>query len=374
MYKSPVLRWFEMTRFPSSSATGAFALATAILGPVVSILASAAAAAADPALPCPIEAGWQVVRELELPRRGPDGQPIGGFSALQSMSEVDRLWLLSDLPLGSISLWSGVAGALAGQAPLRLERSLTLRSGPDQVLPPLIDAEGMVRLGPQLWVASEGRRLRELPAQLLRFEARSGLLLQALELPGPWQPGAGQGLASNAGPESLALLPLQDGSPALLMAAERSLLQDPPGQVRLLRWSWHAGQDPLKDSPEATALGSLLLPQEEGWGLTELLVLDDGRLLALLRRFEPPLRWHVRLALYPLPASADAPPVSPRAQWDLIAAGLRPDNWEGLAPGPQLPDGRSSLLLVSDDNLSPLQANRLAQLAPLQGPGCRPAP
>lgn len=158
------------------------------------------------------------------------------------------------------------------------------------------------------------------------------------------------------------------------MAAEKPLLQDPPREVRLLRWSWWPGQDARRHTPQAHPQGSLLLPEEPGWGLTELLVLDSEQVLALLRRFELPLRWHIRLAVYPLPSSADDPPAAPLEGWDLIAAGLTPHNWEGLTSGPPLADGRPSLLLVSDDNLNPLQASRVAQLVPLQragrSPGC----
>lgn len=311
-----------------------------------------------------------MARELELPRRGADGQPIGGFSAALHHAEMGQLWLLSDLPLGSVAIWSGLEAALAAEGPLLLERTLALRSGPEASLPVIIDGEGLLRLGSQLWVASEGRPLLALPAQLLRFEARSGRLLQALELPPDWQPGAGRGLASNAGPESLALLPAPDGPPALLMAAEKPLLQDPPRQVRLLRWSWQPGQNPSTDSPQAQPLGSLLLPPGDGWGLTELMALDSGRLLALLRRFEAPFSWSIRLALYPLPATPTAAPSAPLAEWDLIAAGLTPDNWEALSPGPPLAAGRPTLLLVSDDNLNPLQANRLAQLVPQRTAAC----
>ena len=148
------------------------------------------------------------------------------------------------------------------------------------------------------------------------------------------------------------------------MAAEQALLQDSPHQVRLLRWQWPAGADPARDDPRPQPQGALLLPRQEGWGLTDLLVPQPGQLLALLRRFEVPDRWQIRLALYPLPPAGSPDPVAALAQWDLIAAGLAPDNWEGLSLGPPLADGRPTLLLVSDDNLNPLQANRLALLTP----------
>lgn len=316
-------------------------------------------------LPCPSAAGWQLVRQLELPRRGPDDEEIGGFSAARFDPISGELLLLSDAPEPSLLRWSGISGGRP-----RLRQVLPLQR---PAAAPL-DGEALVVLAGQLWVASEGRRTAERPAQLLRYDAATGRLLAALPLPADWQPGTGRGLASNAGPESLALLPAREGgqAPALLMAAEQPLLQDPPTAVRLLRWQWPAGSDPRSTPPAAIPQGALLLPGQ-GWGLTDLLVAAPDRLLALLRRFEPPFSWRIRLALYALP-SPNAPALAPLADWDLIAAGLTPDNWEGLSPGPPLADGRPSLLLVSDDNFNPLQANRLAQLSPNRNPACSTAP
>jgi hypothetical protein len=164
------------------------------------------------------------------------------------------------------------------------------------------------------------------------------------------------------------------------MAAEFPLLQDPPDAVRLLRWQWPAGADASTATPTSLPQGALRLPGE-GWGLTELLLVEPGRLLALLRRFEAPFSWRIRLALYPLPQSPDpataaaaAQPLDPLASWDLIAAGLAADNWEGLSPGPPLADGRPTLLLASDDNFNPLQASRLALLSPVRTDTCPAQP
>ncbi|MCP9792571.1 esterase-like activity of phytase family protein [Vulcanococcus limneticus Candia 3F8] len=333
-------------------------------------LARADVAAALP-LPCPMTAGWQVDRQISLPRRSPAGEAIGGFSAVRYHLATDSLLLLSDLPSGAVLRWSG----LSRPGGLDLQQITALRSGPREALPAALDGEGLVVLGDHWWVASEGRRSRERPPQLLRFSATSGDLISAIALPDAWQPGEGQGLASNAGPESLLLLGSAERSrpPALLMAAEQPLLQDPPQQVRLLRWQWPAGADPARVDPQPQPQGALLLPHGEGWGLTDLLAPEPGRLLGLLRRFEPPDRWQIRLALYPLPPAGSTAPVQALAQWDLIAMGLSPDNWEGLSLGPPLPDGRPSLLLASDDNLNPLQANRLALLT-ANRPGPCPAP
>ncbi|MFM7549572.1 MAG: esterase-like activity of phytase family protein [Cyanobacteriota bacterium] len=303
-----------------------------------------------------------MARQLTLPRHAATGVAIGGFSAAHWTPADNSLLLLSDLPSGAVTRWGGLA---TGGTPRLLELT-PLRSGPHRALPTAMDGEGLVPLAGQWWVASEGRRSAERPAQLLRFATPDGTLLGAWELPAPWQPGEGRGLASNGGPEALMLLPsLNRGeSPSLLMAAELPLLQDPPGQVRLLRWGWSAGDDPATATPRPTPQGALELPPGEGWGLTDLLATGPGRLLGLLRRFELPNRWQIRLALYPLPAAGSLDAAAPLATWDLIAIGLEPDNWEALSPGPPLADGRPTLLLASDDNLSPLQANRLALLTP----------
>lgn len=337
-------------------------ISTALLSSALIGLSAADAAARPATGPCLPMGGWRVVRELELPRHDSEGRSIGGFSAVHYDPRRDQLLLLSDLPAGALLRWSGLAG---GRTP-HLEQRLPL-------LEPM-DGEGLVMLDGQVWVASEGRRTAERPAQLLRFAAADGRLLEALPLPDAWRPAAAQGLASNAGPESLALLPSPRGAdaPALLMAAESALLQDPPGVVRLLRWQWPPGADPRSSSPTASPAGALQLPEGAGWGLTDLLPVEAGQLLALLRRFEPPFSWQIRLALYPLPQAESGAAAQAGAEWDLIAGGLSPDNWEGLSAGPPLANGRRSLLLVSDDNLNPLQANRLAVLEAEGDPWCPP--
>jgi len=325
----------------------------------VALVVLAAPAAPALELPCPVPSHWELVRQLLLPAKGADGQRIGGFSAASYQPALDELWLLSDLPQGSITVWRGVASSSTTAAlPPRLQRSLPLQREP-------MDGEGLVRLQGQLWVASEGRRSADSPAELLRFDGATGVLLQTVALPPAWQPLPGQGLGSNAGPESLTLLGAATQAPALLMAAERPLLQDPARHVRLLRWHWQPGQDPAVAAPTPSPQGALLLPSGDNWGLTDLLeVQPSGHLLALLRRFQLPNQWQIRLALYPLPDPGQAKPAEPLAEWDLVAGGLQPDNWEGLAPGPSRPGEPPLLLLVSDDNLNPLQANRLAMLTP----------
>jgi hypothetical protein len=229
-------------------------------------------------LPCPLEAGWERLLTLRLPRLDDLGRPSGGFSAATYDPGTDLLELLSDAPQGFVQRWSGlgrlVAAAQQGEAKnlpaLRSRGVLTLRSGAAQ-LPGEIDGEGLVRRGTDLWVVSEGRRSAARAAQLLRFDAASGTLRQALELPAAWQAAPGRGLAANKGPESLALWSQRGKADTLLMASETALLQDPAGQARLLQWQLSA------TGASAQPLRSLALPGGGLWSLTELLALPVRR-------------------------------------------------------------------------------------------------
>ncbi|MEB3266431.1 MAG: esterase-like activity of phytase family protein [Cyanobacteriota bacterium] len=350
-----------------------------LLVPALVVLCSTSAVTATAAplvLPCPLAAGWQRLVAQRLPRRDGDGQVVGGLSAVVPVAD-GHLELLSDAPRPVLVRIDGL-GTAAGP---RLLQRLALTSGSAAQLPATIDGEAFVRRGADLWVASEGRRSVDRPAQLLRFD-RAGRLRQALDLPADWQPGPGRGLAANGGPESLALLQRPGQADALLMAAEFPLLQDPPGQVRLLAWSLATAP------PRPQPLAPLLLPRGD-WGLTDLLPVPDGGggtwLLALLRRFDPPDRWGARLALYPLPpplpvaAGQRQRPVAAVYSWNLLAGGaagpgLPADNWEALAMGPPQADGTSSLVLASDDNFNPFQDNHLVLLAPRRRADCPASP
>ena len=357
---------------------------------MVPLLALTASSLLSSLLPCPLAAGWELIWEKRLPTKSATGQAIGGFSAIQLNPKLGSLLLLSDAPASFVleAKWRG--SLLAPQWQLGEPQSLlNPPEGP-------LDGEALVRVGQNYWMASEGRLGGLQPAALLELQAvpdggtsdaagsdgvgsggvgsgggvgGSGKfkVVGFHPLPKEWQPQLDRGLAPNQGPEALVALPGQ----RLLIAAERPLQEDPNGQLRLLLaqlgpkgLSYKPVGSPIAHSPEPGAAAH--------WGLTDLLALEPGNrqqtgpLLALWRGYAEPQRWWSRLDLLaPLPLG----PVSkqaqaPLAQWDLLAVGLGPDNWEAMAVGPSLADGRSTLLLASDDNFNPLQANRLALIAP----------
>lgn len=327
-------------------------------------------------LPCPLEAGWQLLWQHTLPRQS-DAQRLGGFSGMALDWPSRRLWLLSDTPqTHTLALhWAGSVS----QPSFRLAQPQPLQ---DQGAGKL-DGEALVRFPGQplrqFWMASEGRSAQRRPAALLQLELlESGgfALQQTVPLPPHWQSGATQGLRLNKGPE--ALLPL--AGQRMLLAAEAPLQQDPPTQLRLLLAQLQAGGVTFKDlaTPLQVRAPKAAAPH---WGLTALLAAREPvpgaantpPVLALWRGYAEPDDWWNRLSLLPpipLAAGEARPALEPLRRWDLRRLGLAADNWEALAAGPPLPDGRPTLLLASDDNFNPLQQNRLALLAPLQPGRC----
>ena len=110
-------------------------------------------------------------------------------------------------------------------------------------------------------------------------------------------------------------------------------------------------------------------------GVTEILALDGQRLLVLERSFSIGQGNTVRLYLADITGATDVlghdalsrepyTPVTKHLLLDFADLPLRlVDNLEGLAYGPDLPDGRRTLVLVSDNNFNPLQITQVIALA-----------
>ena len=326
-----------------------------------------------PLAPCPLEAGWELIWQQSLPKPTAD-QRFGGFSGMALDWPQRRLWLLSDAKrTHSVALhWQGTVRqpVFSVQAPQPLQGQGSQK----------LDAEALVRAPgsttERFWMASEARNPSKRPASLLELKLLGSggfAIQQQWPLPAEWQPQQGRGLRRNKGPEALVALP----GLRFVLAAEASLQQDSSRQLRLLLAEQQGQQ--MKFTPLGTPLlVSAPLQAEAHWGLTSLLpaqATEQPPLLALWRGYAEPNSWWNRLSLLP-PLPLDQAPsraVAPLMRWDLRDVGLEPDNWEALTAGPQLEDGRPTLLLASDDNFSPFQQNRLALLAPLQPEACASA-
>jgi predicted extracellular nuclease len=247
-----------------------------------------------------------------------------------------------------------------------------------------------------LFVASEGVPHRGIPP-FVGFFALDGWLRGELPLPEHFLPDdlGTRGVRDNLGFEGLAISP--EGN-RLFVVAENALLQDGPvadlghgSPTRILVIDRATGLsvaeylypvDPVPDEPQpASAFRTN--------GVSEILAIDDHRLLVVERSFSAGVGNKVRLYMVDLENAMDvsgttgfadaedidAVLVSKTLVADLHQLGVRPDNIEGIAIGPTLDDGRRLLVMISDNNFQPsVQANQVLLFAVSGLPSSRVEP
>jgi hypothetical protein len=199
-------------------------------------------------------------------------------------------------------------------------------------------------------------------------------------VPGYYDPTATSGVRQNLGFEAAAVAP---DAQHLFVGAENALVQDGPAAstatgslARILRY--HLGHDGAdREYVYPTDPVAAPSPVFTVNGLVELLPLNDQFLLAMERSFSVGAGNTIRIYRAALPGATD---VSGIPDIDAVP-GLRTvrktllldlpstvlgqplDNVEGMTLGPKLPDGRRSVLLVSDNNFTPGQPSQVLLLA-----------
>jgi hypothetical protein len=316
------------------------------------------------------------------------GLPFGGISGLTTGNEGREIYGISDARGGS-RIYQFELENPVGALRIETRSSVSLEMAPGDESP---DHEGIVLLPDRTFaVSAEGTRREPRQPASVAIYGRHGDFMHRLTIPAKFVPepngSATKGARGNAGFESLALSP--DGE-RLFTATETALLQDGDvatfeagARTRILEFAAHRGTfEPARELAydlEAVPKPPFT-PNFSFNGLVELFALDRTTLLALERAFvenqdTPTLgRCYIRLYRITLTGATDISPldsleghpevvpVKKTLLMDLsnvqgLSPDLRPnlDNFEGLAIGPRLPDGRATLLLVSDDNFRAVQ-------------------
>jgi hypothetical protein len=259
--------------------------------------------------------------------------------------------------------------------------------------PGSLDPEGLVLTHEgSLYYTSEGFASRTPPVDpFVKRMNFNGYQTRSLVVPEKFLPNAAgtQGVRNNLAFESLNVTPEQRD---LITASEGALAQDGPaadiGQgsfSRILQYRLSSGRPGAEyvyvDNPVAET--PVPADQFRVNGLVELLPLDNlGTMLAMERSFSVGAGntiWLYEIqtqgatnvaadfSLFPNGASQPPlsfTPVTKRLILDVEAdLGIEPDNLEGMALGPALPDGRLPLVLVSDNNFAPDQTTQFIVLA-----------
>jgi hypothetical protein len=210
-----------------------------------------------------------------------------------------------------------------------------------------LDGEGLVELRDGTFLASS-----ETEPSIKRFDRR-GRQLGELPVPAAFRIQPNGQTPVNQAFEGLGLA--ADGR-TLWVGTEGPLSGDAPTVRRLLKYtadrrgSW-------------TLAGQVLYPADSAaWGITDVQVVDDGRLLVTERSYDPAKGFSIKLYQAFLAGATDTVPATKRLLADLGACAPQ-DNVEAVQLGDRLPGGRVELRLLSDDNFNPAQATRLYRLA-----------
>ena len=311
-----------------------------------------------------------------------EGTEVGGLSSIAYDAARDVFYAISDDqsefgPARFYTLRLDTSDGTLDAGDIDFVAVTTLRDGSGEPFAPFsLDPEGIaLTRDDELVITSEGIANQLIDPFIRRFDL-NGTQLGELTVPAPFLPNSPptRGVRQNLGFESAVTAPngrfLFIGSEAALVqdGAAASLTAGSP--ARLLRYHLHAGQvdrqylywtDPIAEPSVPT--GSFAVS-----GLVELLALNNQFLLAMERSFSvgaPGTGNTIKLYRVKV-AGADningrdsvAPmidqirPVEKTLLLDLDELGIPLDNVEGMAFGPILPDGRRSLLLVSDNNFS----------------------
>ncbi len=253
-----------------------------------------------------------------------------------------------------------------------------------------LDAEGIALSGlGTLYISSEGDANNLINPFINQFSL-TGQEIDGLNIPAKFLPTAdnSSGIRNNQAFESLTISP---DKRFLYAATENALYQD--GETTSLE-----NESPVRiikyDLTTGEVVGEFVyivdeIPQEpipaDGFadnGLVELLAIDNnGTLLALERSFAVGVGNTIRLYEVSTQGALDVssqsdlfweeegvtfeidPAVNKRLLVDLQAdLGVTPDNVEGMTLGPILPDGRQSLILVSDNNFNEAQVTQFIAL------------
>jgi hypothetical protein len=253
--------------------------------------------------------------------------------------------------------------------------------------PTSLDPEGLVLTHEgSPYFSSEGFAARTPPVNpFINRINLNGKHNRSLIVPNKFLPASTQGVRNNLGFESLNVTPDQK---TLVTASEGALVQDGPaanlGQssfARILEYRLSSGKPGNEYVYVVNPVAEIPVPPDQFRvnGLVELLPLDNlGSMLALERSFSVGAEGAGNtIWLYEIQTQGATDvsgkfsllnesftPVTKRLILNVEAdLGIEPDNIEGMAFGPALPDGRVPLILVSDNNFAPSQTTQFIVLA-----------
>jgi hypothetical protein len=313
------------------------------------------------------------------------GTPVGGLSSITWDPVRNVYYSISDdpsqfAPARFYTVRLDIGDEQLSNGDVSFTGVTTLLAPDGNPYPPFsLDPEGLaLTKDRQLVVTSEGFTDR-LVAPFIRLYSLDGSMIAPLPVPDAFLPRLdhSSGIRPNLAFESAGLPP---NGRFLFSGTENALFQDGPAATvshgspsRLLRYNletrtldrqWVYVTDPVVQAPVPSTAFSVN-------GLVELLPLNNEFLIAMERSFSVGVAGtgnSIKLYSVALPGATDVNgveslagmlgsirPAQKTLLFDLDSLGIPLDNVEGMTLGPVLPDGRRSLVLVSDNNFAASQ-------------------
>jgi hypothetical protein len=308
------------------------------------------------------------------------GTAVGGLSSITYDAGRDAYYILSDdrSQLGPARFYTAridLSDGALNPGDVTFTGVTALRQPDGSTFPTFsLDPEGMVLSEDgELVVTSEGDTGR-LIAPFVRTFDLQGASLRSLPVPDYFLPttNGSSGIRNNYALEAAGVTP--NGN-FLFAGMEGALFQDGPAAsltggspARLLRYNLRSHKP---DKQYVYPVGPIVEPpvptgQFAVNGLVEVLPLSQHSLLTMERSFSVGAGNTIRIYLVEVGRATDVDrytslagvldrirPLEKTLLLDLDVLGLTLDNVEGMTFGPDLPDGRRSLVLVSDNNFDP---------------------
>ena len=306
---------------------------------------------------------------------------IGGLSAISYAPKEDVFYVLSDdrsfrQPARFYRFVIDISDGRAVEPFIQIIGVTSLQNSKGNFFTAgSLDPEGIaVTNKGNLFISSEGVS-KKFISPFVALHNSAGKQLKMMEVPESFfpSPDGDRGVRDNMGFEALTLS--ADGR-LLTVATENALVQDGDqatlvsgSPCRLIIFDTVSGEvgtefiyqvDPVSEPPVVP--GALHVN-----GLVELLDLEgEGSYLALERSFSEGKGSNIRLyhtAIVSRENSDGPATLSKKLILDFDSLGIPLDNLEGMSFGPDLPDGRRSLVIISDNNFSTSQFTQILVFA-----------
>ena len=297
-------------------------------------------------LPCPIDAGWEINRVIELDNLSKDGIEIREISSLSYNKKSDQLYILSDQEkgyIGNILFFSKKIKSRIKE--IKVDKVVFFKNKKGKLLKEKIDGEGMTLSNNYVWVVSEGMpwNIREpftnkVTPKIYKFRLTDGILEKMIPLPRNW-----------LNVESITFIKNN-----LLVAGQEKKSKDLSRSSEINRTKIYGykffNQSGIKNG-NIEILGTL----------KEIMFIEDYQIILGLDNF----RNKTFINLYDLADIKNSYLKLKYNSWQIPKKG----KWEGITYGPTLESGAKTLLVVND-NASKKNNTSILLITPLKVNNC----